>query len=264
MRTSTPSCRSSRASPSTWPCTPPGAGHASTDSIDRDLHSRQRRLPVRRGRWASSVASGAIVRGATRIRPRTRSAIRWVDAAMSSRNRPSRSTGIGGRTTARWSRPGPKVDGGGDQCRARAQRECGRPGRQRGALTEELDLHAVARQVTVGQQAHDPVGAQRTAARRRDSRHRAARSRGRSFWRCAANHSNSSGGSTARRPRACRGRASPSRPRRTPSRRGAGSARITPLPASSRARCGRSPDVEVSEDTVSRRTSPGSRSISSQ
>ena len=62
-RASTPSVRSARASPSTWPCTPPGRGER-VRRDQRDLHAPVTCVDVRRrDRTASWAASGATARG---------------------------------------------------------------------------------------------------------------------------------------------------------------------------------------------------------
>ena len=271
-RTSTPSLRSSRASPSTWPCTPPGR-----DSEYGDVITTRISAPYgRRSHSYSDVASHARHRslgqfgcirchcsGAARIRISSSCASAWVIRAMSSRNRPNRRTGTGGRTFRDGrdpveSRPRPEATS--HRCAGRASR--GRPAascarrRTRPRRRRRSDVAVTSRQTmrlsrsacSTAPDARDRAGRLRCrlarAARRTSRAARAARS--------------------ARRPRAADGPCTPSSRPPTPSRRGAAARGSRRLPTREPGSMCSYPSIVQCDGTSPARTSAGSRSISSQ
>ena len=104
--------------------------------------------------------------GARRMRCSSSSARYWVTRATSSRSEPAARRGVGGRTTPRWPLTvAREVHGDGQDRGAGAQSERRRPGGQRRALAEELDLDAAPADVAVGEQADDLVLLQRLQRR---------------------------------------------------------------------------------------------------
>ena len=168
-RASTPTPRSARASPSTWTCTPP-----STDSeygqIERDPQrvaaSASPSCPVipvgrRVGRPVRLHHEPLLGRGADEL-------LEAVRELLGHALRHRRAAGRGARPASgapmrtQWPRVAPEVGRRREQRRARCATRASPGRRARGRLAEELDLDAVAGEVAVAHQAHDPA---RVAAR---------------------------------------------------------------------------------------------------
>ena len=209
-------------------------GTASTETSSRLAHARH--SPSLAGRRRSLGQFGCIrchCSGAARISASNSWASTWVIRATSSRNRPSRATGTGGRTCAAMVAARSKVDRRRQQRRPCPQGERRRAARQRRALAEELHVDAVAGQIAVAQQADDAVVAQRLQHARPTHRDRAGRRRARARGAGRRTTRTAPAARSAPRPRACDGPCSAihaaaySHPPRC------GRARITPLPARS-------------------------------
>ena len=161
MRASTPSSRSARASPSTWPCTPPNSdseyGHDSM-TLRRGCPSPRRDHPTPEragGRVGAAVARPV---GLQQVPVLGRDPDQVLEAVREVLGDPgdvvaeaARPLGRDRRADARLvARRRAEVAPGREQRRAAAQREHRRAAGQRGALAEELDLDAVAGEVAVG------------------------------------------------------------------------------------------------------------------
>ena len=185
-----------RASPSTWPCTPPGRereyGDVITTRTTSPLVASHSALPRSLGQFGCNKCHCS---GAARISSSSSTRELLGDprdvVAQATPSAPPRSAAgppRGGHGRA-------KVDRGGHQCRPGAQRERRRAARQARPLAEEVDLDPVALDVAIGEQAHDPVVAQRPRAPRATRRGRAAPRRSRSRPAARRTTPSSSGGS---------------------------------------------------------------------